>query len=53
MLEHVANRRLAVLLLVLTAPAVGLAQQEADDASNEATAEDPLELAAQTVTGSR
>lgn len=53
MLEHVTNRRLAVLLLVLAAPAVGLAQQEADDASSEATAEEPLELAAQTVTGSR
>ena len=53
MLEYVANRRLAVLLLVLAAPAIGLAQQEADDASNEATAEEPLELAAQTVTGSR
>ena len=53
MLEHVANRRVAVLLLVLAAPAVGLAQQEAEDASNEATAEEPLELAAQTVTGSR
>lgn len=53
MLEHVANRRLAVLLLVLTAPAVGLAQQEADDASNEATADEALELAPQVVTGSR
>jgi len=53
MLEHVANRRLAVLLLVITAPAIGLAQQEADDDSNEATAEEALELAAQVVTGSR
>ena len=53
MLEHLANRHLAVLFLVLTAPAVGLAQQGTDDGSNGATEEEALELAPQTVTGSR
>ncbi len=57
MLEHLANQRLAVLtsLLVLTAPAVGLAQQGegANEASNDATEEEALELAPQIVTGSR
>ncbi len=53
MLENLADRRLAVLFLVFTAPAVGLAQQDTDDGSNGATEEEALELAPQTVTGSR
>ena len=52
MAVHPSNRLRTVLFLLLFAPAIAVAQQDADDASPDED-DEALELAAQVVTGSR
>lgn len=52
MAAHPSSRLRTVLFLLLFAPAIAMAQQDADDASSDED-EEALELAAQVVTGSR